>query len=78
MLRHLCLLDILNELNKGFPTSQCLGVTALDDVVCMKYDEETARFLVCSNHEFIHHKHFVFYARVFYHSALSLRKKVEK
>lgn len=36
-LRHLPLLEVVEELKKGFPLSQYLRVTALDDMVSTEY-----------------------------------------
>lgn len=38
------LLDVVNELDKGFPSSQCLGATTLNDGVFIECDEGAALF----------------------------------
>lgn len=53
----------------GFPSSQGLGVTALDDVVLMECKEETAMFFLRAAIAFIIRKNAVFYAWTFYWSA---------
>lgn len=55
-LRNLHLLDAVKELNKLFLSLQCLGVTALDNVVSVERDEETALFLVCATNTFTRNK----------------------
>lgn len=44
-MRNVRLLDVVKGLNEGFTSSQCLGVTELDEVVFKECDEEIALFL---------------------------------
>lgn len=45
MLRHLCLMEVVQELNEGLPSRHCLGRTTLDDVVSMKCDRKPCSFI---------------------------------
>lgn len=64
-LGHLHLLDVVKEINKGFPFSKFLGVTAVEDVVIKEREEETALCLVRATNAFIRHINAVFYAQPF-------------
>lgn len=54
--RHARIRDVVKELNKVFPSSQGLRMTAQDDVVFIEYDEETLLPLVHSGNAFIRNK----------------------
>lgn len=75
-LRQRRLLQVVKELIGAFLSRKYLRVTALEQVVFMKYDEETALFPICAANEFILHKIAVSYARTFVQSALSLLNQV--
>lgn len=77
-LRHLCLLDVVKNLNQGFPSSQCSGVTARDDLGFLGCDQEPALFLVRDANAFTHQKNAVAYAKHFYYSALLFLNQVRK
>lgn len=68
--------DVVQEVNEGFPSNQCLRVTALDDVVFMECDKETMQYLVRLANAFIRHKNAVLYAQPFSQSALSLLNEI--
>lgn len=65
--------DIMMELNGGFLSRQCLGVTELDVEVFMEGGEETALFLLLGTHALICHNNAVFYSRPFYKPSHFLR-----
>lgn len=46
MLRDPHLLKFVKELDEGFQSNQCLGVTALDDVVLIECYKEAVLFLI--------------------------------
>lgn len=46
-MRHPRLLHVKKGLHEGFPSSQGLRVTALNDVVFMKRGDKTALLLIC-------------------------------
>lgn len=70
MLRHPLQLHVVKELIEGFPSSQCLDLTAPNDFVILECDKETALFLVRAANAFICQKNAVFYAWPFFQSAI--------
>lgn len=76
-LRHLRLLHVWKVLNSEFPSSQCLGDAALDEVLFVDCNEEAARFLVRGFNGFIQLKMSVVYVTPFFHSALSILDQVQ-
>lgn len=56
MLKHWRLLNIVKELNEGYPSSPCLTITTLDYVIFMNVDVEFALFFVSITNAFIFNK----------------------
>lgn len=75
-MRHLHVLYVVEELNKGLASNQCLGVTALDDMLFMDCLEGTELFLTCSVNLFMCRKDSVFYDCPSYHCAFSSLNQV--
>lgn len=53
---------VMMERVEGFPSTQCLGATALDDLVFMRYDEEATLFLVSVTSAWTFYKNDLYYA----------------
>lgn len=58
-----CLLDAVKGVKEALPSIPYLGLTELEDMVSMEYEEETALFCVRTNNAFIFQKNAVVFVR---------------
>lgn len=75
--RSLGLIDAEKKLNKWFPSSESLEMTALDAIVFSKFDEQAVPILICADRAFIRQENAVFYDLQFFHFVLSLLNEIQ-